>query len=274
MMDNKTLPDPGLQAQIKEWRKPFEAFSAQKVGDSQVELDQTTCQQRECLLGDFMADAMYEYRFNSSDAVVKPDFALINAGGIRATIDVGEITRGEVLTSFPFGNSIVELTYKGDKLRMILEGCVSRLNQFNNRPLTSWFQVSKNIRIQYNPANANGTKLVNVQIGGQPIDPAKDYRVVTLDFLAGGGDNIFEPTTNFISLDTQDEVLVKYIVAKSPVNIALDGRIQAVNGTASTPTPTGNGTTPTPTPTGAGVAVSAPILGCLLALGAVAFFVI
>jgi 2',3'-cyclic-nucleotide 2'-phosphodiesterase (5'-nucleotidase family) len=57
------------------------------------------------LLGDFMADAMLEYRLNQSSTA---DFALVNAGGIRATIDEGPITRGEVLTSFPFGNAVVE----------------------------------------------------------------------------------------------------------------------------------------------------------------------
>ena len=60
-----------------------------------------------------MADAMLAYRLNSTDDA---DFALINAGGIRATIDQGPITRGEVLTSFPFGNSLVEITISGDDL--------------------------------------------------------------------------------------------------------------------------------------------------------------
>ena len=92
------------------------------LGKTAVELDQTTCQQQECLLGDFMADAMLTYRQNlTADEV---DFALINAGGIRATIDVGDITRGEVLTSFPFGNSIVELEFTGKDLWTVLEGIV------------------------------------------------------------------------------------------------------------------------------------------------------
>lgn len=62
-------------------------FAAEELGTSDVVLDQSTCQEQECLLGDFMADAMFAYRRNSSEDV---DFALINAGGIRATIDEGE----------------------------------------------------------------------------------------------------------------------------------------------------------------------------------------
>jgi 5'-nucleotidase len=60
-----------------------------------------------------MTDAMIAYRLNISSTA---DFALINSGGIRATIDEGPITRGEVLTSFPFGNANVELPISGNEL--------------------------------------------------------------------------------------------------------------------------------------------------------------
>lgn len=182
-MTNTTEQDPELQEQIEAWRGPFEEFAAQEVGESLVELDQTTCQRQECLLGDFMADAMFTYRLNDTDEV---DFAIINAGGIRATIDVGPITRGEVLTSFPFGNSIVELTLSGQELWDVFEGIVTRVNQNNGLPVTSFMQVSRGIVIEYNPENSNGTKLVRVTIGEEPVDLERDYHVVTLDFLAGG----------------------------------------------------------------------------------------
>ncbi|KAK2052582.1 5'-nucleotidase domain-containing protein [Colletotrichum caudatum] len=236
-LTNATEQDPGLQAQIEAWRGPFEAFAAEVVGVSNVELDQTLCQRQECLLGNVMTDAMYEYRLNSSDSS-PPDFALINAGGIRATIDKGDVTRGEVLTSFPFGNSIVEVAYKGADVRKVLEGAVSRVNQFNGQPITSGFQVSRNIVVEYDPAADNGSRLVSVAVGGEPLDDERDYRVVTLDFLAGGGDNIFVATTDFVSLDTQDEVLVQYVQAKSPIDAKIEGRIVQSNGTAGSPSGT------------------------------------
>lgn len=55
-MTNETEQDPELQAQIDEWRKPFEEFAAQEIGTSNVILDQSTCQKQECLLGDFIAE--------------------------------------------------------------------------------------------------------------------------------------------------------------------------------------------------------------------------
>lgn len=228
-LTNATEQDPDLQAQIEAWRVPFEAFAAEELGTTNVELDQTTCQRQECLLGNFMADAMLSYRRNLSSDV---DFALINAGGIRATIDAGAITRGEVLTSFPFGNSVVEITFSGDDLWDVLEGIFSGVSQFNGDQVTSFLQVSQGIRIGYNPDNANGTKLVNVTIGDAPLDRDAEYQVVTLDFLAGGGDNFWEPVTEFAALDTQDEVLTRYIQSQTPIDVELEGRISVVSGTA------------------------------------------
>lgn len=62
-LTNATAQDPKLQAQIKEWRGPFEAFAAEEVGTSSVELE-NGCRARECLMGQVMADAMLGYRLN------------------------------------------------------------------------------------------------------------------------------------------------------------------------------------------------------------------
>ncbi|KAF1993453.1 5`-nucleotidase protein-like protein [Amniculicola lignicola CBS 123094] len=267
---NMTEQDEDLQEQIEAWRIPFEEFAAEVLGVSEVELDQTTCQEKECLLGDFMADAMLAYRLNSSDTA---DFALINAGGIRATIDEGDITRGEVLTSFPFGNSIVEITLSGKDLWDVLEGIVTGVNVNNGEEVTSFFQISTGIKVEYNPKAANNSKLVAVTIGDGPLELETNYNIVTLDFLAGGGDNIFTATTDFVSLDTQDQVLVQYIQEQTPVNIELDGRIEVTdperpsggNGnstTNATASPTGTGPSQ-PTFTGAAMLYSSAGMGSL-----------
>ncbi|KAH8722813.1 Metallo-dependent phosphatase-like protein [Phaeosphaeriaceae sp. PMI808] len=271
---NTTAKEPTLQAQVKEWRGPFEKFAAEVVGTSQVELDQKTCQKQECLLGDFMADAMLEYRKNNTQQV---DFALINAGGVRSTIEEGEITRGEVLTAFPFGNAIVQIGLTGKQLWEALEGIASGVSITNQKPVTSFVQVSQGIKIEHNPKAANGSRLISVSIGNKPLDNSTTYQIVTLDFIAGGGDNFFAPVKDFITLDTQDDVLIRYIKAKSPVNIKLDKRIEAVDRQRSGTPGSGNGTAPTsarpssPGPTGAAMrigsgALSASFFGGLAAL--------
>ncbi|KAL2759152.1 hypothetical protein ACRALDRAFT_1062196 [Sodiomyces alcalophilus JCM 7366] len=222
-MDNTTAQDEALQAQIEAWAAPFEEFAGVVVGHTNVDLVQATCQTEECTLGNVMADAMYEYRLDTSEDN-PPDLALVNAGGIRAAIDAGDITRGHVLSAFPFGNAVTELTFSGADLRRVLEGCVSRVNQFNGDPITSGFQVSASVRMRYNPRLDPGSRIVSLFIDGEDLDDRRDYTVVTLDFLAGGGDNIFEVTTDFVPLDLQDEVLIRYLEKNSPIDAEIEGR--------------------------------------------------
>lgn len=224
-LTNSTKQDEGLQAQINAWREPFEEFASEVVGSTSVYLGSETCQEEECLLGDVMADAMLVYRQASNPDV---DFVIINAGGIRAPIDQGDITRGEVLTSFPFGNAVVELEYTGQEIQDVLEGIVSEVNQANGGAVTSFLQLSSGIRVVYNPDGELGSRLVNVTIGDAELDPAATYTLVTLDYLAGGGDNFFEERTDYITLDLQADVLVSYLAAESPIDVAIDGRITAV----------------------------------------------
>ncbi|KAL4749732.1 hypothetical protein BDW72DRAFT_126307 [Aspergillus terricola var. indicus] len=230
-MDNSTSLDEELDAKIQGWAEAFADFAAEVLGETDAVLVQETCQEGDCLLGQVMADAMYEYRYNQTEGTGdEPALALINSGGVRAEIDEGPITRGEVLTAFPFGNAIVELEFSGADLRKILEGAVSYVNQFSGDEITSWFQVSRGVRIEFNPDNEPGDRLVNVTIQGEAIDNERDYRVVTLDFLAGGGDSIFVATDDFITLDTQDEVLTQYIVARTPLSPELEERVVESDG--------------------------------------------
>jgi 5'-nucleotidase len=227
-LTNTTVQDPEVQALVDSWRGPFEEFAAEVIGFTENELDQSTCQSGDCLLGQVMSDAMLEYRLNQTVGLPdRPDFAFINAGGVRATIEAGNITRGGVLTSFPFGNAIVEITMPGSQVRALLEGAVSRVNQNNGNAITSWFQVSDNIKIVYSPDKAPGQVLRRVWIGGELLDDDRDYRIVTLDFLAGGGDNFFTPTRDFAILDTQDEVLIGYVRAHTPLTNDLESRVIA-----------------------------------------------
>ncbi|KAF5385041.1 hypothetical protein D9615_000875 [Tricholomella constricta] len=225
LLDNTTQQDTKLNKQIKDWRGPFEEFAAVVVGTTDVELDQSTCQMKECTLGNVMCDAMLDARANQSHV----DGCIINAGGIRATIDAGNITRGEVLTAFPFGNSLTELKFTGEELWKVWEGLVAGVSQFNGQKTTSFAQVSKGIRVTYNPENEAGKRLINLEIGQgaelKTVDLKKEYTIVTLDFLAGGGDNIFPAVKEIVALDTQAEILTAYVETHSPIKTGVEGRI-------------------------------------------------
>lgn len=203
------------------------------IGKTAVALPRA-CQTQECLLGDMITDAMLAYRKNSTSDV---DFALTNAGGIRAAIDVGNITRGEVLTTFPFGNAVVDLDFSGKDLWTVFEGVFSAVNQVNGRAVTSGVQVSKGVKIEYNPSANNGSKLLSFTIGDRAVtkDSEKTFKVVANDFLAGGGDNFWEPRTGFAVLDTLDEVMTAYIQSfgGEEINVQLERRMVQTNATTN-----------------------------------------
>jgi len=223
-MINTTIVDTKLQAQVREWAAPFLEFSKQVVGKTNVLLNKSTCQQGECNIGDVVSDAVQWYRGSNIDA------AITNSGGYRASIDAGDITLGQVLTTMPFGNAVVDLTFTGGDLWKSFESIVSKVSQFNGQIVTSFVQVSKNIKFKYNPTAAVGSRLVELSINDKPLSAsdATTYKIATWDFLANGGDNFWPKQSDFVSLDTQDEVFVAYLKQSGPLTGQLDGRTSTV----------------------------------------------
>lgn len=176
---------------------------------------------------------MVEARANKTNAGDPlPAFAFTNAGGIRASINEGDITRGEVLTTSPFGNEIVDLKLTGQQIWDMFEGVLARVNKNSGKKVTSFVQVSKEIEVLWTPTNATANpsigKLTAINIGGKPIQPDEVYRVVTIDFLATGGDSILFPKMPSPQIEGLVLVLEKYIISQTPVNIQLEGRLKPV----------------------------------------------
>jgi 2',3'-cyclic-nucleotide 2'-phosphodiesterase (5'-nucleotidase family) len=227
-MTNTTKQDPKLETQIKEWAYPFAEYSAAVVGSTSVDLDQSTCQKQECTLGNLIADTFLWYRKSATASI-------INAGGIRANINKGNITMGDVFTVLPFQNSATEVTLSGADLWKSFEGIVSKVNQWNGQKVTSFAQVSGNLQVIYNPDNSAGSQLTHLAINGKSVTSTDqtNYTIVSLDFLASGGDNFWPKQSGYEVLDTQEEVLVAYLEAFSPVNASIDGRITTGTGGGS-----------------------------------------
>ncbi|KAM7207194.1 Metallo-dependent phosphatase-like protein [Naviculisporaceae sp. PSN 640] len=228
---SKIAPDPYLQAKVDEWRAPFDEEFKIPIGYANVTLDHTKCKTEECVLGNVITDAMYEKRaaFRKPGERL-PDFAFTNGGGVRATIDVGNITRGEVETSFPFSNSLVELDFTGQELWDLFDGVLSRVNKNDTtKKVSSFVQVSSQVQIRWKPfnqtENPNIGTLTSFSISGVPIDLGKTYRVVSIDFLANGGDNIILPRRTADTLDALDETLTDYVKQNSPIYAAIEGRL-------------------------------------------------
>ena len=108
---------------------------------------------------------MYDYRIAAGGEV---DGALINAGGIRASIASGDVTQGDVLTSFPFLNAVTDLKFTGAELWDVFEGIVSDYSNATKHEVTSLVQVSRTMKFSWNPANPVGTIVTSRGRCGSP----------------------------------------------------------------------------------------------------------
>ncbi|ODN30557.1 bifunctional UDP-sugar hydrolase/5'-nucleotidase [Fervidobacterium thailandense] len=130
------------------------------------------------------------------------DLALTNGGGIRASIKPGNITIRDVLTVLPFGNTLYVLEMKGSDLIKVFEYAASV-----PAGQGAFLQVAG---CTY---KSEGGKLVEVLVGGKPIDPEKVYKVVTNDYMAAGGDgySMFKGQKGYNTYFVMADVVVEYI---------------------------------------------------------------
>ena len=106
----------------------------------------------------------------------QPDFSVYNIGGMRAAFAQGAVTVGDVLDVAPFENKICFLTLKGEMVTEL----------FRQIAASGGEGVSGTVRLRITKEN----RLVEATVNGEPIDPQRTYRVVTLDYVAQGNDGM------------------------------------------------------------------------------------
>lgn len=240
-------PDPAMQALIDELAGPVEALGNQSTGaTTEVELigDRNFCRVEECALGNIIADGM---RYDTGAQI-----AIMNGGGIRANIDAGDITLGDVLTVHPFGNQVATLGLTGADVIAALENGVSGLTIGDDGLVVregnaGRFPQVSGIRYTIDPTAEVGSRIVSVEVEQEdgsfaPIDPAATYSVVTLNFIRLGGDGYEVMLTN--AIDPYDfgrldyELTSEYLASISPITAdmaAYQGRITYVNAEITPP---------------------------------------
>lgn len=154
---------------------------------------------RETNLGNMITDSMYEYGLDTFGGT---HVAVLNGGGIRKSIQPGSITLKDLISVQPFGNRIVQIDVTGEKIVEMFEHSystdVSEEIDENGLPRLSekggYLHVSDSIRVKFDPRKEAGSRVQDIQIIDHelnelvPLDLTKTYKVVTLEFLAVGGD--------------------------------------------------------------------------------------
>jgi len=128
------------------------------------------------------------------------DVALQNGGGVRADINIGEITKGNINAVLPFGNTLVIKEITAAQLKAVLEQALR-----DTPNIAAWFPQVAGISVVFDPVKPAGEKVVSIKLGANELDlsdTTTKYKLATNDFMANGGDGF----TTLAALNTLEEL--------------------------------------------------------------------
>ncbi|MDR7279360.1 bifunctional metallophosphatase/5'-nucleotidase [Catenuloplanes atrovinosus] len=218
---NPALADPAAKRIADKYRAAVAPIANRVLGSITATITRDAGANQESPLGDVIADAQLAYTQANGAQI-----ALMNPGGIRASLPYdsqtggeapGQITYGEAFTVQPFNNLVVTQTFTGAQLKNVLE---QQFAGFGGQTAQRVLQVSAGFTYSFDATAAAGSRVSNLALNGTPIDPAATYRVTTNDFLANGGDgfsNLTLGTDRTTAPGFDIDALVAYLGANSPV---------------------------------------------------------
>ena len=201
---------------------------------TEVELNGVKAEVRtgETNLGNLITDAL---AWGAAEAGTKVDAAVTNGGGIRASISKGNITKKDINTVLPFGNTLSIVKVTGAELLEALEASTYCTPEtIGGFPHVSGIVFTVDTGKvydqgeQYPGSTYYGPKSiqrVSIQsVGGKAFDPNATYTIATNDFMAAGGDTYYAFKTASVNYDLgvpMDEVVMEYVTEE------LDGVVTA-----------------------------------------------
>ena len=167
----------------------------------------------ESQLGDWAADILLAGAEKESGK--KMDISILNHGGIRIDMPQGDVLMDDLMSMFPFKNYLSYFTMKGSEVRALLASSARRI------PVVGGVRVT-----------VKDGELLEVLVGGEPLDDDATYNVASIDFLVTGGDNIFSGR-QLDDLVVSDLLIFDVILARVreltaaglPIEQELDGRV-------------------------------------------------
>ena len=212
-------PDPGVEAAIDKINEENEPILGVVIGETTVDLlgERGYVRTGETNLGNLIADVMLK----STGA----DIALANGGGIRASIPKGEIKVNDIVTSFPFTNTLAVVEVTGAELIQALEIGVNKYPEEAGH-----FPHVAGITYSFDPGKPVGERIIEVLVAGEALDLEARYKLVTNDFIAAGGDGytMFEGKSFVGEGGLLSDVLIEYVKETGIVSPEVEGRIKAV----------------------------------------------
>ena len=228
-LDDSIGSDADVAARVAGIEAEVDALYGVKFAESEVLLNgekDPGNRTEETNLGDLVADAMLWYAMEQGNLGVDDDHvvAVTNGGGIRATVNAGDITKEDILTVLPFGNTVAYVMVKGSVLLEALEASTyCTPESVGAFPQVAGIEFTIDTTVEYDQGDLypgstyygpDSIQRVTIDsINGKDFDPDADYVVVTNDFLAAGGDTYyaFSVANNIDTGKLMDEAVVEYI---------------------------------------------------------------
>ena len=230
-VDNTTPKDGEVAALAKKIKAGIDAAYGEVFAKTEVELNGAKDpgnRTQETNLGDLITDSMlWKIKQSAADLNIAEEniVAITNGGGIRATIKKGNITKKDVNTVLPFGNTVAVVYVTGAELLEALEASTySTPGAIGGFPQVAGMKFTIDTTKEFDKGDLypgstyhqpKSIKRVSIQeINGKPFDPKATYAVVTNNFLAAGGDTYYAFASASSQFDTGlplDEVLMEYI---------------------------------------------------------------
>lgn len=148
----------------------------------------------------------------------KPDFAVYNVGGIRAALSKGKVTYGDILDIAPFENKISFISLTGENVLKLFSQIAARGGEGLSHGVE--LLLSKDL------------KLVSARLNGEEIDPARSYRITTIDYLAQGNDGLtaFKAGTDLNSpkedKNNSRYIIINYFREQQAKGLAVDAKVE------------------------------------------------
>lgn len=236
-----TKEDEAVKALVDAAAADVQAELSRPIGASEVVLDGSRPKVRmeETNLGDFIADAvLWQARMATAAEGMNIDGAIVNGGGLRASIPAGAVTQGAVQGVLPYRNQVCVVTMTGETLLEIMEASTAAAPYPAGAfPQVSGIEMTVRTDIPfakgraygngkyYKPAKP-GQRVTIHRVGGKAFSSDAVYTIATYEFVSRGGDAygvLAEPgkaETKYVGY-TDAEAVVHYIQDE------LQGRIGA-----------------------------------------------
>ncbi|MCD8260788.1 MAG: 5'-nucleotidase C-terminal domain-containing protein [Bacteroides sp.] len=207
------LPHAEAAAIVSLYKARMDSIMLPVVGTSALNM---TTGKPEGLLSNLISDVLLE---SAQLRTGRPaDLAIMNMGGIRSDLPQGEITFGKIYEILPFENALCVVELSGDHL-LSLFGEIAQ----------SGGQGVAGVKLEI----SGDGKLLAARVAGAPVDPQKNYRIATIDYLAEGNDgfpSLAQHTRQECPENaTLRELFLNYVQRQSAagqvITATLDGRI-------------------------------------------------